>query len=69
MLATSSKRAVSSTNATVCMPDSAARTSARTMRLSSPDVRYSVCLIASTAGSREACDTNCSTDVENASYG
>ena len=35
----------------------------------SPDVRYSVILIASTAGSIDACRMNSSTDVANESYG
>ena len=51
MFACSSKRAVSSTSATTCFPDSAARMSERTIGLSGPDVRYSVCLIARTSGS------------------
>ena len=67
MFASSSNRAVSSTSATTCLPASAARTSERTIAESCPEVRYSVCLIAITFGSREACSTNSSTDVSNAS--
>ena len=48
MFACSSKRAFSSTSATTCLPASAAFTSDATMPASSPPVRYSVCLIAST---------------------
>ncbi len=69
MLACSSKRALSSTSATTCLPASAAFTSDATMPASSPPVRYSVCLIASTCGSRAACSTNASTEVANESYG
>ena len=39
------------------------------MPASSPPVRYSVCLIASTFGSRAACATNASTVAANESYG
>ena len=35
----------------------------------SPDVRYSVCLMASTCGSAAACCRNTCTEVENESYG
>ena len=58
MFACSSKRALSSTSATTCLPCSAAVDErARRCRLSAPAVRYSVCLIASTSGSRAAwCD-------------
>ncbi len=37
--------------------------------LSCAEVRYSVCLIASTSGSRAACSRNASTEVANESYG
>ena len=47
MLALSSKRALSSTITATCLPRSAARMSDRTIGLS-PDVRYSVILMAST---------------------
>ena len=53
MLRCSSKRALSSIRATTCLPFSAAVRSAASRRGSSP-VRYSVCLIASTCGSRLA---------------
>ena len=62
MLAPSSKRALSSTMTATCLPCSAARISDRTMGLS-PDVRYSVILIASTWESAAACRTNSSTVV------
>src|SRR5437660_695934 len=61
MFACSSNRAWSSTSATTCFPASAARISARTMGVSA-EVRYSVCLIASTSASREASSTKASTD-------
>ena len=54
MLAASSNRALSSTSATTDLPDSAASHRALTMGLSRL-VRYSVCLIATTSGSRAAC--------------
>ena len=63
MLRASSKRALSSTRATTCLPISAALISAATMGLS-PEVRYSVSLIASTLGSRAAWRMNSSTEVE-----
>ncbi len=50
------------------MPDSAASMSASTMG-ESPDVRYSVCLIARTSGSVAACSRNACTEVEKESYG
>ena len=53
MLASSSKRALSSTSTATCLPRSAARMSAFTIGLS-PEVRYSVCLMASTWGSTAA---------------
>jgi hypothetical protein len=53
ILAASSKRALSSTSAVTDLPISAASQSASTMGLSF-DVRYSVCLIATTLGSRAA---------------
>jgi hypothetical protein len=62
MLAPSSKRALSSTITATCLPRSAARIRARTMGLS-PDVRYSVILMASTWGSTAAWRTNSSTVV------
>lgn len=68
MLACSSKRALISTSATTCFPASAASISARTIG-ESPEVRYSVCLIASTLGSAAACSMNRCTLVENESYG
>ena len=52
MLALSSKRALSSTSTATCLPRSAARMSERTIGLS-PDVRYSVILMASTCGSTD----------------
>ena len=61
MLACSSNRAFSSTRATTCLPASAARTSERMIGLSA-DVRYRVCLIARTSGSRAACSTKASTE-------
>ncbi len=51
---------------TACLPRSVARISAGTSGASS-DVRYTVILIASTAGSLTACSTKRSTDVENES--
>ena len=62
MFACSSKRALSSTSAATCLPASAARMSEPTIGLS-PDVRYSVCLIASTSGSAAAWAMNASTEV------
>src|SRR5581483_3467143 len=53
MLTSSLKRAVSSTRTATCLPASAARMRARGMGLSS-DVRYIVCLMASTSGSPAA---------------
>ena len=67
MLASSSNLALSSTSATTCLPSSAARINARMIGLSCVDVRYIVCLIARTAGSRAACSTNASTEEENES--
>ena len=64
MLASSSKRAFSSTRAATCTPRSAARMRLRTMGLS-PEVRYSVILIVSTRGSSAASRTNASTEVAN----
>jgi len=66
MLDCSSKRAFSSTMQTACLPDSDARISAGTSGESS-EVRYTVCLIASTSGSATASCTNRSTDVVNES--
>ena len=66
MFARSSKRALSSTRHTACLPRSVAVMSAGTSGDSS-DVRYTVCLIASTSGSLTACSTNRSTDVTNES--
>ena len=51
---------------TACLPRSVARMSAGTSGESS-DVRYTVCLIASTSGSATACSTKRSTDVANES--
>ena len=68
MFAVSSKRALISTSASTALPASAAAMSASTMGLS-PEVRYSVCLMASTLGSRAACSRNACTLVENDSYG
>ncbi len=68
MLACSSKRALSSTSATTCLPAWAASMSALTMG-ESPEVRYSVCLIANTFGSAAACSMKRCTLVENESYG
>ena len=62
MLASSSKRALSSTIAATCLPFSAARISEATMGLSRP-VRYSVCLIPSTSGSSAAWAMKASTEV------
>ena len=50
------------------MPAAAASISASTMGLS-PEVRYSVCLIASTFGSAAACSRNACTLVAKDSYG
>ncbi len=63
MLASSSNLAVSSTSATTCLPDSAARISDRTIPPSPPEVRYRVCLIARTRGSRAAWSMKPSTEV------
>ena len=52
--------------AATCLPFSAARMSELTIGLS-PPVRYSVCLIPSTAGSSAACATKASTEVANES--
>ena len=52
--------------AATCLPFSAARISAATIGLS-PPVRYSVCLIPSTAGSSAAMATKASTEVANES--
>ena len=68
MLLTSSNRALISTTARTCLPASAASMSASTMG-ESPDVRYRVCLIASTRGSAAACSMKACTDVLNESYG
>ncbi len=68
MLASSSKRAFSSTMQTACLPRSEARISHGTSGESSL-VRYTVCLIASTSGSFTACSTKRSTEVVNESYG
>src|SRR6187551_2080032 len=57
MLACSSNRALISTSATTCLPAAAASMSALTIG-ESPDVRYSVCLMASTLGSAAACSTH-----------
>ena len=64
MLASSSKRALISTRTTTCLPASAASISAVTIG-ESPEVRYSVCLIASTFGSAAACSMNRCTLVAN----
>ena len=66
MFARSSKRALTSTRQTACLPRSAARISAGTSGESSL-VRYTVCLIASTSGSLTACSTKRSTEVTNES--
>ena len=66
MLLASSKRALSSTSAATCLPRSAARMSDVMIGLS-PDVRYSVSLMASTFGSAAAWRMNSSTDVVNES--
>ena len=66
MLACSSNRALISTSATTCLPASAASMSALTIG-ESPDVRYRVCLIASTFGSAAACSMKRCTVVENES--
>ena len=60
MLRSSSKRAFSSTMAVTDLPDSAASISARAIGLSRL-VRYSVCLMATTFGSRAAWRRNCTT--------
>ncbi len=69
MLFCSSKRAVSSTNATTCLPASAARVSERMIGLTGPEVRYSVCLMARTRGSSAARSMNASTVFSKLSYG
>jgi hypothetical protein len=66
MFACSSPRAFSSTMHTACLPRSVARISAGTSGVSS-DVRYTVILMARTAGSFTACSTKRSTEVENES--
>ena len=66
MFARSSKRALTSTRQTACLPRSAARISAGTSGESSL-VRYTVCLIASTSGSLTACSTKRSTELANES--
>ncbi len=63
MLACSSKRALISTSTTTCLPAAAAATRASTIGLS-PDVRYSVCLMASTSGSAAACSMKACTVLE-----
>ena len=68
MFARSSKRAFSSTRQTACLPRSVAVISDGTSGESS-DVRYTVCLTASTSGSSTAWVTNRSTDAANDSYG
>ena len=68
MLACSSKRALISTSTITCLPASAASISASTIG-ESPEVRYSVCLIASTFGSAAACSMKRWTLVANDSYG
>jgi hypothetical protein len=60
MLAASSKRAFNSTRAVTDLPASAASISAPTMGLSD-EVRYRVCLIATTSGSAAAWRMNCTT--------
>jgi hypothetical protein len=62
MLACSSKRALSSTSTATCLPSSAARIRAATIGLW-PEVRYRVCLMASTAGSAAAAVMKDSTEV------
>ena len=64
MFRRSSKRALSSTRQTACLPFSAASISDGTSAESS-EVRYTVILIASTFGSSTACLTNRSTLVAN----
>jgi hypothetical protein len=59
-LFSSSKRALISTRAVTFLPLSAASIRAATIGLSL-EVRYSVCLIASTLGSRAAWRRNCTT--------
>ena len=68
MLFCSSKRACNSMITATCLPASAASVSARTIAVS-PDVRYSVSLMASTCGSLDAASRNASTDELNDSYG
>ena len=68
MLFASSKRALSSTITATCLPRCAASMSAATIAVS-PDVRYSVILIASTWSSRAASSRNRSTDAPNESNG
>ena len=57
MLASSSKRALISTSASTCLPACAASMSA-SMIGELLDVRYNVCLMASTFGSAAACARN-----------
>ena len=66
MLALSSKRALSSTRQTACLPRSVASISPGTSGESS-EVRYTVCLIASTSGSSTAWRTKRWTEVVNES--
>ncbi len=68
MLLISSKRACSSTSTATCLPRCAACVSACTIA-PSPEVRYSVILIASTCSSRAADSMNVSTDAPNESKG
>jgi hypothetical protein len=60
MLLASSKRALSSTSTATCLPFSAASSSALTTGELLP-TRYSVCLMASTWGSRAAARRNSTT--------
>ena len=64
MFACSSNRALISTSATTCLPAAAAEISASTIG-ESPDVRYRVCLMASTCGSAAACSMKRCTVVAN----
>ena len=68
MLALSSKRAFSSTSTATCLPRCAASVRARTIAVS-PDVRYSVSLIASTCSSVAAVWRKRSTVAANESNG
>jgi len=54
--------------ANTCLPASAASIKALTIG-ESPEVRYKVCLIASTCGSVAAASKNLTTDELNESYG